>query len=123
MLTVQVARAASTLPQLLACAKLPEVVLTPEISSVPPPMFAIVTDWAALVVPTGWLPKFKLKGETLTAAALRIPLPLRLTLWGLLGALSAIERVPVRVPDVAGVKVTLIVQCAPAATELPQLFV
>jgi len=38
-------------------------------------------------------------------------------------ALSVIVKVPVRVPAVVGVKVTLIVQFPPVATPVPQLLV
>ena len=50
-----------------------------------------------------------------------VPLPLRLIDWGLFGALSLRVTVPVRVPVAVGVNFTLIVQLAPAATELPQV--
>ena len=50
-------------------------------------------------------------------------MPERLAVWGLLVALSATVNVPLRVPVAVGVKVTLIVQFAPAATEAPQLLV
>jgi hypothetical protein len=49
--------------------------------------------------------------------------PERLTDWGLPVALSVRARAAVRVPLAAAVKVTLMVQLAPAATELPQLLV
>ena len=74
---------------------------------------------AELVVPEGRLPKARLVGERPTAAA--APVPERLTVWGLPLALSATLRVAARAPPAEGVKVTVIVQCAPAATELPQL--
>ena len=51
------------------------------------------------------------------------PVPVKPTVCGLLGALSAIESVPVRWPAAVGVNVTAIVQLAPAATELPQALV
>ena len=72
-------------------------------------------------MPTTWLAKVRLVGEMLTAGA--VPVPVRLTLWGLPVALSVTVRAVLRVPLAAGVKVTLIVQLAPAATELPQLLV
>ena len=50
-------------------------------------------------------------------------MPDRLTDWGLLAAPSVMVTEAVRPPLAAGVKVTLMVQLAPAATELPQLFV
>jgi hypothetical protein len=60
-------------------------------------------------------------GERLAADT--APVPVRLTLWGLPLALSARVMAAVRVPLAAGVKVTLIVQLAPAATLAPQLLV
>ena len=51
------------------------------------------------------------------------PVPERATDWGLLAAVSATITDAVRVPAAAGLKVTLMVQLAPAATELAQLFV
>jgi hypothetical protein len=74
-----------------------------------------------LVVRMGWFPKETLVGERLTTGT--VPLPARLTLWGLPEALSVMLRVPLRVPVAVGLNVTLIVQLAPAASELPQLLV
>jgi len=51
------------------------------------------------------------------------PVPERLTDWGLPVALSLMARAAERLPAAAGVKVTLMLQEAPAATELPQLLV
>lgn len=68
--------------------------------------------------------KLKLKGERLaTGAGDVLPLPVRLRMCGLPAALSVITSVPVRAPEAVGVKVTLIVQSAPTATEAPQLLV
>jgi hypothetical protein len=58
----------------------------------PEAVLATVTGSAVLVVPTSWLPKLRLVGDTLTV---RIPVPLRLTVWGLLLALSVKVSVPV----------------------------
>ena len=85
------------------------------------PLLVRVAVSAALVVPTDWLPKERLAGERLTAAA--VPVPERPSVWGLPEALSAILTEAVRLPVAVGVKVTPIVQLAPAATELPQLLV
>ena len=52
-----------------------------------------------------------------------MPAPERLTVCGLPLALSATFSVAARAPLAEGVKVTLIVQFAPAATELPQVLV
>lgn len=81
-----------------------------------------VTVMAALVVPTGWSAKVRLVGTSVTVAA-GIPAPVNRTTWGLSGALSVTVSVPVRVPVAVGVKVTEIVQLAPAATLVPQVLV
>ena len=52
-----------------------------------------------------------------------MPVPDRPTVWGLPLALSAMLTEAARLPLAEGVKVTLIVQFPPAATELPQLLV
>ena len=67
------------------------------------------------------MPKDRLEGEIPATAA--VPVPERLTVWGLPLALSVMARVAARVPLVKGVKVTLRVQLAPAATLEPQLLV
>ena len=90
------------------------------------PVLVRVMARAALVW-ISWFPKAKLVGERLTAAAgaaaLLVPVPLRLTVWGLPEALSAMLSAAVRVPLAEGLKVTLIVQMSSAAIELPQLLV
>ena len=85
------------------------------------PVLVRVMGCAALVVPTGRLPKARLVGERLTTAVVLVPVPERLTVWGLPLALSAMLSAAVRVPPAAGVNHTAIVQLAPAATELPQV--
>ena len=67
------------------------------------------------------MPKPRLVGETLTRAA--VPVPERLTVCGLPLALSVMLTEAVRLPLAEGVNVTLIVQLAPAATELPHVLV
>ena len=78
-----------------------------------------VTLWAGLVVPTSWPANVRLVGDSAAAAA--IPLPLRAAVCGLPLALSVTDRVPVRVPVAVGVKLTLILQLAPAFRLAPQL--
>ena len=85
------------------------------------PVVLRVTVCAVLVTPTDWLPKARLVGERLTTPA--VPVPERLTDCGLPLALSVMVTEAVRLPLAVGVKVTLIVQLAPAATELPQVLV
>ncbi len=74
-----------------------------------------------LVVPTEAAGKVNGLGEIVTVALELAPVPLRLTTCGLPLALSETESVPLTVPDVVGLKVTLMVQLAPAATLAPQL--
>ena len=60
-------------------------------------------------------------GERLTTGA--APVPVRLTVWVAGLALSVMVTAPVLVPPVVGLKVTLMVQLAPAATLEPQVLV
>jgi hypothetical protein len=69
--------------------------------------------------PPGYTAKDKFAGTVIVGAT---AVPVRLAVCGLLVALSVTVSVAVRVPAAVGVKVTLIVQLAPAASELPQLF-
>jgi hypothetical protein len=77
-----------------------------------------VTDLAALVEPTAVVLKLKDVADSVTGA---LPVPLRLTVCGLLMALSAKVSVPVAAPSATGVKVTPTVQVAPAAMPVPQV--
>lgn len=52
-----------------------------------------------------------------------VPAPDNATFWGLPAALSVTLTAAVRVPFAVGLNVTLIVQFAPAASELPQVWV
>ena len=119
-LIVQLAPAATEMPQLLVCANWPLETMLVMLSDAVPVFFS-VTDFAALVVFTRWLPKVRVEVDKLTTGA--VPVPERVTLWGLPVALSVTVIAPVRVPVAVGVNVTLIAQLAPAATETPQLFV
>ena len=93
-----------------------ETVLT---LSVLVPLLVRVTVRAELVVLRVWLLKSRLVGERLTVAA--VPLPLKGTVCGLPAALSLMLSKAFRLPVAVGVKVTLMVQLPPAATEVPQL--
>ena len=125
-LMVQLAPAATELPQVLVSAKLlpfvPERAML-EMLKAPLPELVKATTCAALVLPTATFPKAKLAGERLTAGAVLVPVPERATLCGLPLTLSAIFRAAEAVPLAGGLKVTLMVQLAPAATELPQVLV
>ena len=122
-LIVQLVPAARLAPQLLVCPKSPLLVPLTAMLVMPsavPWELVRVTACAALVVPTFWLLNVSEVGERLGSA---VPVPERLAVWGLLLASSVTVKVPLRVPVAVGAKVTLIVQFAPAATLLPQLFV
>lgn len=79
-----------------------------------------VAEIGLLVVPTVWLPKLSVAGDRLAATT---PLPLVLTVCGLLLALSVIVTAPVADPNVVGLNVTEIVHFLPANTVLPQVLV
>ena len=52
-----------------------------------------------------------------------VPLPVSGTVFGLPGALSVTESVPLSAPEMVGVNVTVMVQLAPAFRLFPQLLV
>ena len=83
------------------------------------PVLLRVTVCAVLVTSMGWLPKARLVAERLAKTA--VPVPERLTVCGLPLALSVMLTEAVRLPLAEGVKVTLIVQLLPPATELPHV--
>jgi len=85
------------------------------------PVFVIMTDWLVVFVLITTLPKFRFCAERLKLPF--PPVPVRLTVCGLLGASSVIVSVPLATPAVVGVKVTLIVQFEAAARVVPQLSV
>jgi hypothetical protein len=125
-LMVQLPPAGTEVPQVLVTAKSPGLgpvgaITIPLMVSAALPWLVRVTGCTALIVPKVWLPKFRLVGVRLADGAL--PVPLRFTVWGLPAALSAMLSTAVRAPRAAGVKVTVIVQLPPAATELPHVLV
>ena len=73
-------------------------------------------------MPTGWLKKVRPLWLRVTCG-LATPIPLSVTLCGLLMALSAIVSVPLADPASTGANTILIVQELPAAKLLPQLLV
>jgi hypothetical protein len=86
------------------------------------PPLVRVTFCAVLVVPTDWLPNVRVVVERPTVPD--IPVPARLTAWGLPPvALSTRLIAAVRPPEAEGVKVVLIVQLPFTASELPQVVV
>src|SRR5437899_2667649 len=79
------------------------------------PLLVRVTVCTGLVVLRRWSPKARLVGAMVTAGAM--PIPASDTDCGLPGASSVMVTVAVRAPVAAGVKLMLIVQLAPGATE------
>jgi hypothetical protein len=75
-----------------------------------------------LVVPTACAGKVNEAGERLTTAVVA-PVPVRLTVCVAGLALSVMVTAPALVPVAVGLKVTLRVQLAPAATLEPQVLV
>ena len=68
------------------------------------------------------MPKLRLVGEKLIPGAV-VPVPVRATVCGLPVALSVTVIDPLRAPPAVGVKITEMVQFAPAATEAPHVLV
>jgi len=118
---VQLPFAVNVAPQLFVWEKSPgfvPVIVIPEIVSVPGPTFVRITLLAELAVPTVFMPKLMLVGLTLTM----VPVPLRETVCGLLGASSAKVSAAVRAPAACGVNCTFTVHVAPAASVAVQFF-
>jgi hypothetical protein len=94
-LMVQVALGAMEGRQLLLCVQPLEIVKLLMLRA-SEAVFVTVTGWEALVVPTSWLLKVRLPGETVGADT--IPVPVSPMVWGLPAALSVIVTVPARPP-------------------------
>src|SRR5208337_3254660 len=71
------------------------------------PLFVKVSVWAGLFVPTGWLPNARVVAERPTPGA--VPVPDKLSVWGLPAALSMNPTDAVRVPAALGANATVIV--------------
>src|SRR5215831_10308127 len=78
--------------------------------SVPGPVLVRVTGWPALLVPTVWLAKVRLAGESLTTGTGATAVPLSVTDCGLPLPSSVMLTEAVLVPAAVGVKVTVMVQ-------------
>jgi hypothetical protein len=114
----QLAPAATEVPQLLVCVKSALTVM-PLIDIAPLPLLLSVTLCVAVENPARCPPKSKLLGLMLAVGPR--PVPVRLVVCGLPGALVATVSVPVRVPSAVGLNWTLMVQEPPGATDVPQL--
>jgi hypothetical protein len=121
-LMLQLAPVANELPQVWVCAKSPAlvpVIAIPLIVKLVVPTLLSVTVSAGLDVPRATVPKLRLVGESFAV----VPIPIRLTFCGLPAALSVTLRAAVRVPLAVGLNVILMLQLAPVANELPQVWV
>lgn len=94
------------------------LVVTDEMVSEAVPVFVSVNVDVGLVDPTAWLGKVRLDGATETSGP--APVPVSVTVWGLVVALSAIETEPVRVPWAVGRKTTPMVQFRRDLSDDPQ---
>ena len=77
------------------------------------PLLVTITSCGELDVPTGCVPKARLEVDNVTVDVL----PVKLTMWGLPGALSLIVSDAFRIPWAVGVNVTVSVQVAPTFRE------
>ena len=122
-LIVQLPFATTELPQVLVTAKSPGSVPVAPILVIVKlafPVLVRVTDCPTLVVPRFWPAKVRVPAERLTVGPL--PVPVRVTVCGLLGRLSAMLTEAARGPVAVGENFTIIAQLAFCASELPQLF-
>src|SRR3989442_3765332 len=87
---------------------------------VPLPLFN-ATVWGALVGPTNWSAKFRIVLDREMPGAK--PIPVRVITGTLPRASLVMVTPPVLKPAAVGVKVALMVQLAPTARLVPQLFV
>jgi hypothetical protein len=94
----------------------------PEMISVTPPVLVNVTVCAALVLPTAWLLKVSEVGLRDTTGE-TMPVPLKVTVAGLLAASELMTTLPLRAPSTVGEKLTLMLQLAPTASVLLQVVV
>jgi guanyl-specific ribonuclease Sa len=115
----QEALAASELPQVLDWAKTEAFVPvkeTPLMDKAAVPVFLSVMVCAAAVEPTLVAAKVRVVGERLTAGT-PTPVPVRMRVCGVLGALSLKLSVAVKVPAAVGLKVKVVRQDAPGASD------
>ena len=117
----QLPPAVTPVPQVLDWEKLldPELTKMLAMARVELLLLVSVTDCGVEEELTATLPNVKVLEERETAPT--VPVPVRLTVWGLPLALSLMLRVAARVPIAVGVKVTLIVQVLPGLTVLQAL--
>ena len=112
--------AATLAPQVFVWEKGPEIVMPLMFSVVLPTLVSVVvfdTKHVQWPMGSGMQAKIRLVGESSTS----VPVPLRETVCGLPTAVSLTLIAAVRVPVVVGLNVTMIVQLAVGASEVPQV--
>jgi hypothetical protein len=121
MVIVQEADGASDPPHVLTCVNEeglePVMDMLVMVSVAPPVLVSVVA--CCDVPPTCTDPKDRVDGENCTVG--EVPVPVKGTVCGELGALSAKETVALLAPTPVGVNVTPRVQFAPAARVAPQV--
>jgi hypothetical protein len=85
------------------------------------PVFENRMRCVGLWVPTTRVGKLRTLADSVKVGTL--PVPVKVTTWGLDGSESPMATEPVRAPVAVGMKVTLSAQLEPPASEPPQLFV
>jgi hypothetical protein len=125
---VQLADAARLEPQVVdetakSAALAPEMAAGLRVTLAAVPLVTVM-DCAELVDPWTMLPKERLAGEavTLPEDVELVPRPVSETRCGLLGSVSVMVSAAVRVPDMVGLKSTVTVQLAEAASVEAQVF-
>jgi hypothetical protein len=116
----QLPPAARDVLQVLVSPKSPDAAI-PVMLSALVPLLVKVTIWGVLVVPT--ICEAKVNEFGLRSAIGPSPVPAKLAVCGLPGAVSVTAMLAVRDPAALGVKVTVAVQLPPAGKELPQLLI
>ena len=121
---VQLAPAATLVPQLFANtnddAPVPVTAML-VMDRAPVPVLVSVIDCDALLAPTWTEPNERLLVERDTTGPEPVPVPVRVAICGEPVALSAIDRLPFKVPEAVGLNSTETVQLAEAASVLPQV--
>ena len=79
-------------------------------------LFVSVTFCLLLVLPTASVPRFRDEGLAESCPVCAVPVPLRATTVGDVGALLTKDKLPVTLPEAEGTKSTVIVPDPPAAT-------
>src|SRR5689334_11696423 len=116
--TVQLWPTARLVGQVLVTGKSDRLLEIEVIESEVLPWFFRVAIWLVLEPPRATLPKLSVDGVIMTPGT--VALPVNGIVCGLPPALSVIFTVPAATPETVGEKMTLMVQLAPGATEVPQ---